>query len=191
MAVSDQQRSKVESLLKQGHKIEAIKYLKKEFRLDLKKAKILADTIEAEIDPSEFARPSMTPSLEKGRKSAKIVGGIFFTIGLIFLGFGVSLFISDINQIENSVLVIGEVVSDPSQPTIEYMYNDSVYYYYSTTETNPPSYHLGEKVEVYVDVDYPDIAIVNTFSDRWFLIVFMGGMGSIFSLVGFAAMRLF
>lgn len=192
MAVSELQKNEVKRLLSEGRKIEAIKYLKSSFDLDLKQSKELADHIEDEMEPGEFKRPSMTSSIPKVRsKVGGRVGLVFFIIGLGFLAIGIINFVQDSKQIDESVLVIGRVQSNPSQPTIEYEFEGQVYYYYSSVSSDPPSYYVGEEVEVFVNPSYPENAIINTVTDRWFLIIFMGGMGAFFSFFGFIAMKLF
>lgn len=190
MAVSDQQKNEVKRLLSEGRKIEAIKYLRSEFSLDLKKAKSLADHIEDEMVPSEFKKPSLRSSRSQGKNTGKLIRGIFFVIGLIFLSIALINFLDNQDQIAGSEQVIGKVIDSPSQPTIEYIYNDTSYYYYSSVSSSPPSYYLGEEVEVFVNPNSPENAIINTITERWFLIIFMGGMGSVFALVGFAVMWL-
>ena len=190
MAVSHQQKNQVNRLLKEGRKIEAVKFLRNEFRISLKKAKILADAIEAEMESSDFEKPKITPAFKRSNKAGKAVGFIFFGIGLIFLAIAFVAFINNQKQIESSDLVIGVVVSNPSSPTIKYEYQGETYYYYSSTSSSPPNYYLGEEVEVYVDSEFPQDAIVNTVTERWFIIILMGGMGTVFSLVSLAVIRL-
>lgn len=192
MAVSELQKSEVKRLLSEGRKIEAIKYLKSTFNLDLKQAKELADHIEDEMAPNEFTRPVTAATTPKAKGNVgRRVGLVFFIIGLGFLAIGVINFVQDSKQMGGSVLVIGRVQSNPSQPTIEYEFEGQVYYYYSSVSSNPPSYYIGEEVEVFVDPSYPENVIINTVTDRWFLIIFMGGMGLFFSFFGFIAMKLF
>jgi hypothetical protein len=68
-----------------------------------------------------------------------------------------------------------------SAPVISYRWNNKKHYYYSTTFSTPPAYDQNEIVEVYVNKSNPDEAIVNTFSDRWFLVFIFGIIGFVFT----------
>ena len=104
----------------------------------------------------------------------------------------VFIFISNQELANNGVVVTATVVDDPYQPTFEYIFEGDTLYYYSSTSSDPPSYHLGEQVEMFVNPVDPYDTLVNTFMDRWFVIVLLGGMGSVFfgiGLLSFLAFR--
>ncbi len=54
----------------------------------------------------------------------------------------------------------------------------------SSTGSNPPSYNKGEKVEVLYRSAEPSDASINSFFDLWFGHMILGGLGSIFFLIG-------
>lgn len=190
MAVSEDQKQKVKQLLIEGRKIEAIKYLRATFGLDLKAAKKLADHIADEMEPIHHQRPSLTSRSKKQGCRGKAIGVLFFGIGVIFLLLAIINIVLDVKQISESELVIGEVISNPSQPTIGYEFNGKKFSAISSVSSNPPSYHIGEEIEVYVHPDYPKDSIINTFTERWFLVVMFFGMGAVFSIVGLVTIKL-
>ena len=192
MAVSDEQKTHVRSLLIEGRKIEAIKYVSDNFGLGLKESKELVDLIDQDIAEHEYIKTGMRMAKKVGRNAGKLVGGIFAFIGLIFLVIVTFVFISNQELANNGVVVTATVVDDPYQPTFEYVFEGDTLYYYSSTSSDPPSYHLGEQVEMFVNPVNPYDTLVNTFMDRWFLIVLLGGMGAVFfgiGLVSFLAFR--
>ncbi|MEQ8925610.1 MAG: DUF3592 domain-containing protein [Fulvivirga sp.] len=188
MAVTEDQKQKVKELLTEGRKIEAIKWLRETFNIGLKEAKILAEHVAAEMDPSEFKSPSFTPKTRKDRMGKRI-GGIFAVIGLIMLGFAIVDASTDYKLAGNGIELNGKVISNPAQPVFEYKVNESIYHYYSITSSSPPSYYVGEVVTLYVDPENPTRVLVNTFTDRWLLEAILGGMGLIFTLVGLTVNR--
>lgn len=192
MAVTEKQKQEVRQLLIEGRKIEAIKYVRQQFNLDLQQSKTLVGHVEADIEPSEFKQASrpMPARALKGGCVGKVIAGFFGFIGVFLLGIALLIYYIDALQIDRSELVIGKVISNPSQPTIEYEYQGEVYQYYSTVQSNPPSYEMGEEVEVYVDTDDPDNVIINTISERWIAIIILGIIGTVFSGVGLLVFRL-
>ncbi|MEM6525754.1 MAG: DUF3592 domain-containing protein [Bacteroidota bacterium] len=184
MAVSDKQKEHVRGLLIQGRKIEAIKYVSDNFGLGLRESKELVELIDADISDDEYIHNRRGHLKGSGKNTGGLVGGIFGFVGLIMLTFAISIFISNQQMAGNGVTVTATVIEDPYQPTFEYIYEGDTLYHYSSTSSDPPSYHLGEMVEMYVNPVDPYDVMVNTFMDRWFVIVLLGGMGSVFFGVG-------
>ncbi len=56
----------------------------------------------------------------------------------------------------------------------------------SSTGSNPPSYSVGEVVEILYQENSPEQAKINSFFSLWGLSTILGGMGSVFFLVGFS-----
>jgi hypothetical protein len=186
MAVTDQQKREIKALLSSGRKIEAIKYIRENFQLDLKQSKLLVDHIEEEMEPSEFHKTIFVRAAAKTQKGCggKFIGLFFAVTGFIMLGIVTWIYLDQENQISESILVVGSVVSNPSQPTIEYSYKGNNYYCYATVTSNPPSYDIGEEVEIYINKNDPEITLINTITERWFVIILLGGMGVLFSGLG-------
>ncbi len=190
MAVTEYQKNEVKSLLAKGNRIQAIYYLRTNFNLNLIEAKMLAEQIEKEMDPSEFVKAEMPKQLLSAKpNSGKFIFLFFAGVGAILLSIGIYIFINQSSQIEKSILVEGVVVSNPAQPTIQYEYQGQTYTYYSSVSSNPPSYVIGERVEIYIDTENPNNAIVNTITDRWFAILLLSIMGGIFLFVGLLVFR--
>lgn len=185
MQVSEEQKQHVRAMLIHGQKIEAIKYLRDNFGLSLKDSKRLAELIDEDIADDEYLG---TPPVfnRAGSKAGSSIGLIFGIIGAIMLSIITYLFISHQNFLKTAVSVPGVVVSSPSQPVIDYEYNGEMYSYYSAVTSNPPSYEMGEQVEVFVNPNNPNDVIVNTFTERWFVITLIGGMGLLFFGIGMA-----
>lgn len=190
MVVSEQQKTEVKRLIAQGKKIEAIKYLRQEFNIDLKSAKTLADHIEDDLNPLEYSTTSINIKVIRA-KASNLFGKIFLGIGFILLAVTMLLIFLDYDHEKTSIRTIGVVINNPSQPTFEYEFDGNKFYYYSTTSSNPPSYQLGEEVELLVDPSDPSNVIVNTITDRWLGIIVIAFIGSIFTIIGLSVNKLF
>ena len=188
MEVAEVQKQYIRDLLIKGRKIEAIKYLRTNFDLTLKDAKRLAELIDEDIAEDEYLkRPKRL-----GSGGGAVLTSVFGLIGAIMLGVAVYLYTLHKNFVKEAEHVIAVVVSNPSQPVFEYEFNGQTYTYYSNVESEPPSYSMGEEVQIYVNPSNPNDVLVNTFMDRWFVITLLGGMGVVFlgvSLLVFFAAR--
>ena len=182
MAVTEQQKQEVRKLLIEGRKLEAIKYIRQNFGLDLRQSKTLVEHIEDDIEPWEFEQASRSGPKKplKAGCAGKSMGAIFGSIAAILLSIAAYIYANQSAKIERSELVVGTVVSNPSQPTFEYEFNGEVYTYTSSTTSDPPSYVMGEKVEIYVDVQNPSDPIINTITERWLVIMILGIIGAVF-----------
>ncbi len=191
MNVSEEQKLEVRKLLIEDKKILAIKYLNENFGLGLEDAKKMAEMIEDDIikDASVASLEARSGEFLKNKMGC-IVGRIFSIVGFILLAIATIVFFNDQNTVNNGVLVTGTVISNPSQPVIEYEIDGQTYTHQSSVTSTPPSYVLGEEVSIYVDVDDPTDILIDTFSDRWLIVTILGVMGAIFFVVGIGVSHL-
>ena len=71
-------------------------------------------------------------------------------------------------------------------PEVEYQTPDGeTRTYVSSTSSNPPSWDRGEKVTLRYDPANPERVRLDGFMDNWFGPTILGGLGTVFSLVGF------
>lgn len=54
----------------------------------------------------------------------------------------------------------------------------------TSSSSNPPSYHIDEKVEILYLADQPSTAKINGYFDLWGGITILGGLGGVFSVIG-------
>ncbi len=189
MHVTKGQKEHIRELLIQGKKIEAIKYIHDNYKLGLKESKRLVELVDQDIRNDEYVYDRSTV-VHTGKNIGKLVGKIFLGIGIILLVPAIIVFANNQKLVDSAVLITGTVISNPSQPEIEYNYNGETLVYYSSVTSTPPSYELGEKVEIYVDPEDPSNVLINTFSDRWLLITILGVMGLVFGGIGFLVYKL-
>lgn len=130
-------------------------------------------------------------------KLAKIIFGV---IGLIMLAIAFLLFNSTRSFISEAELTQGTVTelvesrskSDDGSNSITYapvvsFVTDAAQQvtYHSSTSSNPPSYQVGETVEMYYLPEQPNKAKINGFFDLWLGTVICGVLGAVFFSVGF------
>ncbi len=191
MAVTEGQKDEIKRLLEEGKKIEAIKYIRSSFNLNLKEAKTLAEHIEVEFDINNYERATIgNTQKRKPANATRNIGKVFMSLGLFILFIAIFIYFQQVKLIDKSILVTGTVEGNPAQPTFKYEFNGNTYRYLSSVTSEPPSYYLGEEVEIFVDTDNPENILVNTIMDRWFFIFFIGGFASLFSVVGFTIYKI-
>ena len=128
-----------------------------------------------------------------------IIRNIFSAIGLGLLAVALVLVFSTRSFLARAETVTGTVVEmRPTRSNQSTSYSPVVDYttaegrtirHYSSFATNPPSYHVGEKVTVYYLKDDPEKAKLEGFFSLWGVSLILGGLGFIFFCVG-AGMRL-
>lgn len=121
-------------------------------------------------------------------KYAFTMVGLGMLVGSFFIYQNTQVFLK--NALTTEGLVIELVASRSSdsttyRPVIEFKTQDgSRIEFISSTGSNPPSYSKGEAVEVLYQESFPEQAKVNGFFSLWGGSIILGGMGSVFFLVG-------
>ena len=115
---------------------------------------------------------------------------LFIVIGSVLLYFSHSLYISTHEFISTSKTKIGTVTelsgSDVYYPHISFeTENDKNINFRSSVGTNPPSYSVGDSVEILYDPKNPQNAQIKSFVSQWMGVIGTGSMGIVFFLIGF------
>jgi ribosomal protein L7/L12 len=178
-------KAKVISLLQVNQKIVAVKEVKEALGVSLKEALQLVDEVQQAVQP-DFKASQFTSNAT--RTGATIFKLIFGLIGVTFMLIAVVIYYNQSQTISTSDRVTGHVIdfvySDGgSAPIIEYPWQGTTKLYRSTTYSTPPAYDQDEEVTVFVNRNDADDAIVDTFSDRWFVIFIFGLIGFIFTAI--------
>ncbi|MCY1401675.1 hypothetical protein D9M71_167980 [compost metagenome] len=119
---------------------------------------------------------------------------VFSLVGVVLLIGGAIAYKSSEEFLLEAVSTPGTVValvksrssdSITYQPVVEFVGNDGKSFdFTSSSGSNPPSYSVGEKVEVLYPPANPQDAKINSFFDLWGGAVVMAVMGGIFFLIG-------
>lgn len=178
-------KAEVVRLLQTRRKLEAVKYVKKHLNIGLKEALMMVEEVAKENNPN-YVLFNATGCL---RGVAKGIGIIFGFVGIIFLGTAGFIFYFQSQSIHNSDLVTGKVTEmqyldeGGSAPVVEYEWKGKKRSYQSNSHSTPPDYQVGETVSLYVNREEPNEIVLDTFADRYALIVGLGVIGTVLSLI--------
>ncbi len=187
MALTPQQKEHIQRLLYEDRKVEAVRYLVEEFGLGLREARLLVDTLKKQQQGGGPMQPSeVRASASSAQKSGCIglVGKLFLAIGVVLLGSAVYLAANKYDTLSDYLTVIGKVVQSPAQPVVEYSVEGETYSIQAAISSNPPSYHLGEEVQVRVNPQDPYDAIIDSFWEKYLTSVILAFMSLFFLLPG-------
>ncbi len=123
-------------------------------------------------------------------KITSLVGAIFFFLGIGILIGGIFEYKSNQQFLQSSQKSTG-IVTD-------LILGDSVYYpvlqfrtlanktidFKSSVGSNPPSYRVGDTVEIYYNPTDPYSAKISDFWSNWFGVIITGFLGTIFTFLG-------
>ena len=185
-------KEEVIRLLQENKKIEAVKRVKTDLNTGLKEAFVLVEEVDKATNPNYRSVNLNAGCLGNGFRAFAVIFGF---IGLGFIGITGILYYLQHQTIKNSDITKGVVVDfrigneGGSAPVISYEIDNKKKFYYSNTYSSPPAYEMKEEVSLFVNRSDPDDVIVDTFMDRWFLMVLFGGIGSFFVL--FCALFMF
>lgn len=109
-----------------------------------------------------------------------LLGGFFLIVGVGMFIWSVFWFNSRINELDNYVLTTGTVVEMEKSrddeggwvysPNVSFKDKDGVEHIYNSGHaSDPPSYEIGEKVELYYNSTDPEDAFINSFIEKWVL----------------------
>jgi hypothetical protein len=127
-----------------------------------------------------------------------LVSGLFFSaIGLINFGVGTYFYFSTSAFLKRAITTTGSVTAlqpGPSQggtvsPTIQFTDAEGqAHSITSSISTSPPSYAIGQSVQVLYEPGHPDGAIIKSFAPIWFLTILFFGVGIMPLLFGLACL---
>src|SRR4051794_40986733 len=126
----------------------------------------------------------------------KLFAAIFAGVGLVMLSISGYLFYQEKQFLQHAQVGNGIVTalqqSTSSKGSVTYypvvVYrtsNGKEMEFSSSFSSNPPSYEIGEKVEVYYEPNQPQSAEIKGFFTQWFVVLITGGLGLVFTSIGF------
>ena len=173
---------------------------------DAAQALLLAEKLEEEEVGTTELREQFEEAKKKmqatsGVNLGRTVGLIFMCIGIPMLAFGFYYFYDNYIFSQHAIPVVGRVIDYDSYyssdsdgggstmytPIYEYTYNGNRKTHAGTVSSSSRPYDLGEEVEILVDQDDPNHVLVNTFWDRYFAVVMLGFLGTLFTGLGYLA----
>ena len=193
MQISEDDKEWITNLLESGDKLGAVRYIQETLSLSADDALTLAEKLE------EQTLIGVTAKLEEGPNPARIVGVVFSILGFILLSLSFIFGYMDYKFASIAIPVTGKVsrieTRQPSNgtpmyaPVITYVIDGTARDYASPVSSSGISYQVGEEVELLIDPNDPSEVTLNSFFDRWFLVSLLGGLGFVFSVIGFVVRR--
>jgi hypothetical protein len=121
----------------------------------------------------------------------RILRSVFFAIGIVMqIGAIVSyqntnFFIAKSTKAEGTIIDLEHANSRTYKPVVRFNAQDGeVVEFTSSVGTSPPSYSIGEKVEIRYLSNEPKNAIINNFLTLWLTPLIFSGIGIVFILIG-------
>jgi len=207
--LTPEQKEHAIELIQMGDKLEAVRYLQEILEVNAEKALLLTEKLEQEVDAEDNeiidelkarqAEAQKNPPVDVGR----LVGGIFMGVGCILLAIGAWLGVSNYKFAQRAIPVTGIVLrysnyeskSDDGRyttmytPTYQYQFEGKTYTYTSSTSSSSKEYDVNETVNVLVDPQEPGEVLIDSFWERWFVVILLGGMGTLFAGMGYLVYR--
>jgi len=193
MLLSSSTREEAAELLASGRKILAVKLVREKAGVTLLEAKTIVE--ELELEPEVQLRLASPRSGGRLRPAGR--PWLFTFVFLLgFTGTGVGLlcgaamsYAGQQELIARGRRVEGQVVELAYRrrgyaPVYQYELDGRVYRYHSSTSTSPPSAAVGDTVTLWVDPADSERVQVDTFVERYLLIVILGPLGLLFALIG-------
>lgn len=206
--MTPQQQKKLEMLLKLGDELGAIRFLQSELNMSADDALLAVEKLKPTVTalPTDFVRSFFSKKTSvKDSKLGSRIGLFFMIIGIIMLGFSGYHAFTKYMFMQYAIAITGKVISYSSNfktddngnstslysPVFEYEYEGQTYSHYSNVSSSSRDYKIGEEEEIFILPNAPGNALVNSFMERWFMVVLLGGMGIVFAGVGYLSYKLF
>ena len=185
------------NLVFSGKKQEAIELLQKRYRATPEEAEqLLKLAIKESYTPTQVIKRFMasTPKSADGRgcqqQAFHMIAIMFGFLAIPLLLISIAMYFYNDYQIKHSNLVIGKVTAintytsygeDPQLfPVITYRVGVHQFDFEAPVYSDTPAFEVGEEVELFVRKDDPESVIINTFTQRWFMIILIAPFGLLF-----------
>lgn len=195
----DEIKEKISGLVFSGKKEEALKLIQDKYGASRTEAeKLLQLALKESVSSLKFFSilKSQSERINNGmgckQTIFKYVGISMGFIGIPPLLIAIAAYFYMDQQIKDGELTIGIVVElrpyveygKPTDytPIIDYEFNGKPYSMEAPVYSDSPEFSLGEQVELYVDRDDPDSVLINTFTQKWFMVILIGSFGGFFTI---------
>jgi ribosomal protein L7/L12 len=184
-------KQEVIRLLEQRQKIEAVKYVKNHLRTGLKEALLWVEEVARETDPnySAFNATGCVRGFIKAIGVFLAFVALMFFIGTAVIYYFQERSVSRSDLVEGKVTEVQYLEEGQAAPVISFQWKGKQRSYASNTYSDPPDYRVGQAIPIYVNREEPDDVLINTFEDRYALLVGLGVIGAVFG--GFAIVCLY
>lgn len=183
-------KADVIELLNANRKLEAVQLVRKSLQVALPQSMLMVEQVAREINPN-YVSVNVTGCFQV---FAKGIGIFLMVVSVFLLAAAAAVYFFQSESIGNSDRVTGTVSgmksldTGESAPVIEYEWQGSKRSYESTFYSSPPDYHVGQSVPLFVNREDPDDITLDTFIDRWALIVGLAVPGAFLGVISIVFM---
>jgi Protein of unknown function (DUF3592) len=208
MMLTPEQKEHAIELIQMGDKLEAVRYLQEVLAINAENALLLTEKLEQEVDAEDeqVINDLKAQHLEAQKNPVdvgRLVGGIFMVVGCIMLAIAAWIGVSNYKFAQRAIPIKGIVLNYSSYesksddgryttmytPTYQYQFEGKTYTYTSSTSSSSQEYDVNEAVDVLVDPQEPSEVLIDSFWERWFVVILLGGMGTLFAGMGYLVYR--
>ncbi len=196
----DDIKEELGNLVFSGKKQEAIELLQKRYGATAEEAEqLLKLAIKESYTPVQVVKRfiASTPKSADGRgckqQAFHMIAIIFGFLAVPLILISIVMYVYNDYQIKHSDLIIGKVTAintytsygeDPKLfPVITYRVGIHQYDFEAPVYSDTPEFEVGEEVELFVHRDDPESVIINTFTQRWFMILLVAPFGLFFLIL--------
>ncbi len=190
MNIPETTKQKLLTLIAEGRKLEAVKFVKEEFRLSLKSAVRLVEVLQKESPAGEKTKPFRNGVFSGPDKVISLLSTVFLCIAILLLAIGATIGYNTNQQLNRSLSLKGKVVGfdhktgDTSIPIVEFIQNGKVRRVTGRVGSSPPAYDIGEELTVYIFDDGEEEVLLDGIFELWVGPLILGFIGSIFLFIG-------
>jgi hypothetical protein len=186
MKIADDDRENIALLLETGNKLGAVRYIQQTFSMTAEEAIGLAEKLDSQP-------PAKDLSYDRRSSYSRLTAVILSVTGFVMLSLGFVFGFRDYSFTSNAVLLAGRVVEVRAvmagdmklyAPVIEYAWMGKPLLFEGPAKENPILVN-GDKIELFIDPGKPLEPRLNSFFERWFVIVMLATFGLAFSVIGF------
>lgn len=178
-------KKEVAELLKTGRKLEAVRVVRKNLHVGLREALVLVEEVAREANPNyvSFNATGCLQLVAKGLGIFLMIVSVFFLAAAAIIYFFQSQSISNSDRVTGVVTEMKYIDTGESAPVVEYEWKGDKRSYESTYYSSPPDYQVGQTVPLFVNREDPEDITLDTFTDRWALIVGLAVPGAFLMVV--------
>ncbi len=185
-------KEELKDLVLSGEKGKAVRLLQEKYNVTPTEAeKLLALALRESLNPASLIKGLLSRAVGHKKGFFRILAFAMGFIGIPILLMAVGVYLYTSYQIEHSDTVVGTVVElEPHgaydeattyTPIIAYDMNGEEHSFSASVYSNTPEFAVGDTLVLYVNRENPESVIIDTFTQRWLMIVVTGMIGFSFS----------
>lgn len=194
MSINLEIKQQVIGLLQRSQRVRAKELLMEKFQVNANDAEKLIQAIELEHPEVKNAPPNLAEqiTLVKNKGGGCIVFGmrvlmvffLIFTFAFYVIAIGSWVYFNSytgvVEPITGTVVSFRQNERGSQAPVVEYPWKGEIKRYESSMYASPPDYQLGDQVPLLVNPEKPEIAVIDSFTERHMVNTLFAGFGTFF-----------